>query len=79
LGLSQLLKRFVDFTDCPLDAAIRTVTDNPARLLGLRDRKGAIAVGKDADLVLLEDDLSVHTTIVGGKVVFPRTLPELER
>ncbi|MHC4170154.1 MAG: N-acetylglucosamine-6-phosphate deacetylase [Planctomycetota bacterium] len=70
LGLSQLLKRFVDFTDCPLDAAIRTVTHNPARLLGLRDRKGAIAVGKDADLVLLDADLTVHTTIVGGKVVF---------
>lgn len=72
LGLSQLLKRFIAFTDCPLDAAIRTVTQNPADVLGLQDRKGAIAAGKDADLVLLDDDLSVHTTIVGGKVVFPR-------
>jgi N-acetylglucosamine-6-phosphate deacetylase len=72
LGLSQLLKRFVDFTDCPLDTAIRTVTQNPAGLLGLQDRKGAIAVGKDADLVLLDADLNVHTTIVGGKVVFPQ-------
>ena len=70
LGLSQLLKRFVDFTDCPLDIAIRTVTQNPARVLGLQDRKGDIAVGKDADLVLLYADLTVHTTIVRGKLVF---------
>ena len=70
LGLSQLLKRFVDFTDCPLDAAIRTVTHNPAKVLGLQDRKGGIAVGKDADLVLLDENLSVSKTIVGGKVVF---------
>jgi len=72
LGLSQMLKRFVEFTDCPLDVAIKTVTENPARLLGIGDRKGTIAAGKDADLVLLDDDLTVHATIVGGRVVFHR-------
>jgi N-acetylglucosamine-6-phosphate deacetylase len=50
--------------------AIKTVTENPAKLLGLEDKKGAIAPGKDADLVLLEPDCSVHTTIVAGKIVF---------
>ena len=58
------------FTNCGLDVAVKTVTENPARLLGLADRKGSIAVGKDADLVLLDEDLSVHTTIVGGRIVF---------
>ncbi|UCE50687.1 MAG: N-acetylglucosamine-6-phosphate deacetylase [Phycisphaerales bacterium] len=70
LGLSQLLKRFMVFTGCPLDAAIRTVTQNPAGMLGLQDRKGSIAVGKDADLILLDDDLSICATIVAGKIVF---------
>jgi N-acetylglucosamine-6-phosphate deacetylase len=32
LGLSQLLQKFVTFTGCPLDVAIKTVTANPARL-----------------------------------------------
>ncbi len=72
LGLSQLLQRFVSFTGCPLDAAIRTVTWNPAKLLSLEDRKGAIAVGKDADLVLLDTDLSIQATIVAGRTVFRR-------
>jgi N-acetylglucosamine-6-phosphate deacetylase len=70
LGISQLLRRFMTFTDCPLSDVINTVTRNPAKLLGLQDRKGDIAVGKDADLVLLDADLTVHRTIVGGQVVF---------
>ena len=72
LGLSQLLERFMAFTGCPPDVAIKTVTRNPARLLGIEDRKGTIADGKDADLVLLDSDLSVHTTIVAGKIVFQK-------
>ena len=69
-GLSELLRKFVDFTGCGPEAAIRSVTENAAKLLGVDDKKGSIAVGKDADLVLLERDFSVHTTIVGGKIVY---------
>ncbi|MGD2095753.1 MAG: N-acetylglucosamine-6-phosphate deacetylase [Phycisphaerales bacterium] len=72
LGLSRLLKKFVAFTGCPFDIAIKTVTQNPAKLLGLEDKKGSIAPGKDADLVLLDNDHSVHTTIVAGKIVFQK-------
>jgi len=70
LGLSQLLQRLITFTGCPPDVAIKTVTENPARLLGIEKRKGFIAPGKDADVILLDRDYSVNTTIVGGKVVY---------
>jgi len=43
----------------------------PEALLGL-EKKGAIAPGKDADLVLLDNDRSVHTTFVAGKIVFQK-------
>jgi len=72
LGLSQIIERFIEFTNCPLDTAIRMVTQNPAGLLGLENKKGSIAVGKDADLILLDDNLSVHTTIIAGKIVFEK-------
>ncbi len=72
LGLSQMLERFTEFTDCPIDTAIRMVTQNPAGLLGLENKKGSISVGKDADLILLDDNLSVHTTIIAGKIVFQK-------
>ncbi len=72
LGLSQMLERFMAYTNCSLETAIRMATQNPARLLGLENKKGSIAVGKDADLVLLDSNLSVHTTIVTGKIVFQK-------
>lgn len=74
LGISQLLERLMSFTSCPLNVAIKTVTENPAKLLGLEDKKGTIAPGRDADLVLLDPDYSVHTTIVAGKIVFQNVL-----
>jgi len=40
--------------------------------LGIEDKKGIIAPGKEADLVLLDHDRSIHTTIVAGKIVFQK-------
>jgi len=45
---------------------------NPAKLLGIEQRKGYVGVGKDADLVVLEKDCSVHTTIVAGRIVYQK-------
>jgi N-acetylglucosamine-6-phosphate deacetylase len=72
LGLNQMAGRLMEFTGCSLPVAIGTVCGNPARVLGLADRKGAVRAGFDADLVLLEEDLSVFATIVGGEVVYER-------
>lgn len=57
--------------------ALQTATINPARLVGIEDRTGSIAVGKEADLVLVEGDVSaelgalrrVHTVISDGYVM----------
>jgi N-acetylglucosamine-6-phosphate deacetylase len=73
LGLSQLVWKFKEFTNASLDVAIKTVTENPAKLLGIENRKGSIAVGKDADLVILDNDYSVWATVVGGKIVFQKS------
>ncbi len=47
----------------------RMASMNPAHLLGLEDR-GAIEVGKRADLVVLDKDLEVKLTVIGGSVAF---------
>lgn len=43
---------------------------NAAREIGLSNRKGSLEVGKDADLVLLNEDFSVALTVAEGKIVF---------
>ena len=72
LGLSQMLARLTQFAPCSAATAIKTVTANAAQVLGLAGTKGSIAPGRDADLVILENDLSVRATIVGGQVVYQR-------
>ncbi len=70
LGLGELLPRVMHFTDCSLETAIQTMTESPARAIGVFDRKGSIQVGKDADLVLLNEDLSVWKTMVDGRIAY---------
>jgi N-acetylglucosamine-6-phosphate deacetylase len=43
------------------------MTANPARFMGLSDRKGTIAPGKDADIVIFDDDIRVSHVLVGGR------------
>jgi beta-aspartyl-dipeptidase (metallo-type) len=51
----------------PLEAALPAMTSNPARLLRLA-RKGTIAIGHDADLVVLDEGNEVRTVIVRGEI-----------
>lgn len=57
----------------------KAITINPAEILGIADRVGSLEVGKDADVVIWNQDpltditASVHTTIVDGKIVYQCT------
>lgn len=66
LTMDVAVRNAVRFLELPVPEAIRLASANPAQLLGLGDRKGAIAVGKDADLVVLDHDLLCCGTMVGG-------------
>jgi N-acetylglucosamine-6-phosphate deacetylase len=70
--MDRAVKNFREFTGCSLPQAVRCATLNPARLLGIDDRKGSLEVGKDADLVIFDEDLNVHYTILGGGVVYEK-------
>ena len=72
LTLNKALKNFIKNTGVSLDEAVRTITENPARILGISDRKGSICVGKDADLTLFDEDFNIYSTYVKGKKVYER-------
>ena len=52
-----------------LEDALTMATLTPAQNLGVADSVGSIATGKTADLVIVDDNLSVHTVILRGKLV----------
>ncbi len=72
MSLGNIALKFMKFTGCSLETAINTVTKNPAKLLKIDDRKGSIETGKDADLVLFDDDLSIFMTSVEGSIVYKK-------
>ncbi len=68
--MAQLVRNMVQAVDIPLTEAICMATQTPARTLGIDTHKGTIASGYDADLVVLDDEVRVVCTIVGGRTVF---------
>ena len=56
--------------DVDLPQAVRMAGANPARVLNLADRKGQVREGYDADLLLLDEDLNVLKTWIGGRCVY---------
>lgn len=52
----------------PLHECVNCATLNSATAIGVADRKGSIEVGKDADIVVLDNEFNVEKTIIGGIV-----------
>lgn len=67
LQVNQGLKILIEDALVPVNYAINSCTLNPANCLGIADRKGSIRVGKDADMVVLDDDYSVIQTYCMGQ------------
>ena len=64
--MNRGLKVLVEDALIPFDAALNSCTINPARCLGVDNRKGKLAAGHDADLVVLEDNYEVCQTYCRG-------------
>jgi N-acetylglucosamine-6-phosphate deacetylase len=65
LTLDRALRNMVAM-GVPLVSALRMMTANPARQIGLGTRKGVLAEGADADLVFLDDKLEITDVMTRG-------------
>jgi len=70
LSMDEALRNLLVFTGCTLEDALQTITTTPARAIGLEYRRGQVAPGFVADLVLLSPDLHVRGTVVDGELVY---------
>lgn len=66
----RLVRTVHTLTGRSIAEIVRCVTDIPARIMGVDRSKGSIQSGKDADIVIFDDNITIDTTIVGGKVIY---------
>lgn len=69
LTLIQALRNLVQWTGSEPEKAAELMSLNPARLMGW-EKKGALAPGMDADLLLADSSLTVLATFAGGREVY---------
>ncbi len=68
--LWDCVKKAVAF-GIPFEDAVRMATRTPAELMGVK--KGRLEPGWDADLLIIDDDMEIHTVIINGNVFWQRT------
>jgi N-acetylglucosamine-6-phosphate deacetylase len=74
LKMNEAFKNIQEFTKCDIKSAIKMASENPAKQLNMFDRKGSIATGKDADIVILDDKMNVFMTLCKGKLAYTREI-----
>ncbi len=71
LAMDEALRNILVFTGCTIPEAVRMAAATPARFVGDGVRKGRLAPGYDADIVVLRPDLSVEAVFKGGVLAYP--------
>jgi len=70
LKMSVAIQNMLRFTQCSLWDVLKMASENPAKALGIFHKKGSISVGKDADVVVLDEKFNVVMTLCSGEVVY---------
>jgi len=70
LTMAQAFKNIISYTNCTIEEAIKMSSSTPAKELKIFDRKGSISTGKDADLVILNEQLDIVMTLCRGKIAY---------
>ncbi|HLA69323.1 MAG TPA: amidohydrolase family protein, partial [Bacteroidota bacterium] len=68
LTMEKAVQNMVRLVEVPITKAVRMASLNGAKVLGLEHHKGILAVGKDADLVVLDRDFNVQMTVFEGAI-----------
>ena len=72
LTMDKAVKNMVNKVGIQLPKAIQMASFNPAKSIGIDDKKGSLEPGKDADIVILNKNLETELSIVAGKIVYRR-------
>ena len=63
----RLVRTMVNLAEVPMWEAVKMASATPASYFGIFDKKGSIAKGKDADLVVFDEGVRVSAVFIGGE------------
>ena len=66
------IRNLKDLLGLSVEEAVDLASINPAKALKVDDKKGSIALGKDADFAVIDKDFNVYMTVVKGEVVYSK-------
>lgn len=72
LKMNDAIRNMQGVIGLSMEKAIDLATINPARVLGIDNQKGSIALGKDADFAIIDKYYNVYMTVSNGRVVFDK-------
>lgn len=67
--MDRLIRTMVRDVEIPLGDACRMASETPARIIGVDKRKGTLEKGKDADIMMFDENLNLKCVIAMGRVV----------
>lgn len=70
LSLNNGVKNIFKNTNLSLQQVVSMASINPAKIINMEHKKGSIEIGKDADIVVFDEEFNIKTTIVEGNIVF---------
>ncbi|RXJ02550.1 N-acetylglucosamine-6-phosphate deacetylase [Anaerobacillus alkaliphilus] len=70
LKMDAGVRNMLEFTGCTIEEMIQMTAGNPAKRLNVYHRKGSLKVGKDADLIILDQNNELLMTFCRGKLVY---------
>ena len=68
--MNDLVKTLIGPVGLSLTDAIRMATASPAKVIGVDSKMGSLEVGKNANIVIADDNVDIHVTIVEGEKAF---------
>ena len=68
--MNEMVRVFREMVQCPLWQAVRMASLTPAEIVGRGDEIGSLAPGKLADFLIIDDQVKVYATYLGGRELF---------
>ncbi|WP_252249400.1 N-acetylglucosamine-6-phosphate deacetylase [Clostridium sp. VAP23] len=70
LTLNKAVYNFFENTNLELNEVINMASLNPAKSIGIDDKKGSLDIGKDADICIFDDEMNCYFLVSEGRVIF---------